>query len=332
MTNIYKKAALTMAGAALAATVAGTALTRTARADTWDMPTPYPDKTFHTQNIIAFAKDVEKATHGKLTIKVHSAGSLFKHKEIKNAVRGGQVPIGEFFLGLLANENPAFGIDTQPFLATNYKQARALWTAQRPVVEKLLGKQGLMVLFSVPWPPQGLYTKHEIKSEADLKGLKFRTYNATLERFAKLVGAAPTQVQVPDIPQAFATGRVEAMITSPSTGANSKAWDYVSYYTNIQAWVPKNIVVVNTRAFHKLSKDEQAAVVKAAQEAQTRGWEMSKKETAAKTAILRENGMHIVTPSPELMAGLKKIGAEMMTQWKKDAGAQGAAILNAYKP
>ncbi|PHR26724.1 MAG: C4-dicarboxylate ABC transporter substrate-binding protein [Desulfotalea sp.] len=301
-----------------------------AMAATWDMPTPYPDKTFHTQNIAIFAEDVKVATAGGLKINIHSAGSLFKHPEIKNAVRGGQVPIGEFFLSLLSNENAVFGADSQPFLATNYEDAMTLWEAQRPIVAKLLDKQGLMVLFSVPWPPQGLYTKKAINTVADLKGMKFRAYNATLELFANKIGAAPTQVEVPDVAQAFATGRVEAMITSPSTGANSKAWDFVTHYTNIQAWLPKNIVVVGKKAFRKLDKKTQEAVLTAAKAAELRGWEMSKKETADKTAILKDNGILVVTPSEELMSGLKEIGAEMIVDWTKSAGPEGEALLEAY--
>ncbi|HHI82472.1 MAG TPA: C4-dicarboxylate ABC transporter substrate-binding protein, partial [Rhizobiales bacterium] len=285
---------------------------------------------FHTVNIMQFAKDVEAATGGSLKIKVHSAGSLFKHAAISKAVRSGQVPIGEFFMGLLANENPAFGVDTLPFLATNYTQAQKLWAAQKPVVTRLFDKQGLMPLFSVPWPPQGLYTKKEIKSVDDLKGLKFRSYNAMLEKLAKLAGAAPTQVAVPDIPQAFSTGRVEAMITSPSTGANSKAWDFVTYYTDIQAWIPKNVVVVNKRAFRKLDAKTQAAVLKAAAAAQKRGWEMSQAETATKVKILKDNGMKIMKPSDALMKGLRAIGAQMLADWKKAAGADGEALLKAY--
>ena len=300
------------------------------QAATWDMPTPYPDKTFHTVNISKFADDVASTTGGDLKIKVHSAGSLFKHAEISKAVRGGQVPIGEFFLGLLANENPAYGTDTLPFLATNYDDARKLWAAQKSAVSTLLDKQGLMPLFSVPWPPQGLYTKKEIKTVADLKGLKFRSYNATLEKFAKLAGAAPTQVAVPDIAQAFSTGRVEAMITSPSTGANSKAWDYLTHYTDIQAWIPKNIVVVNKKAFRKLDDKTKAAVLAAAAKAEARGWKMSQAETAAKIKILKDNGITIVTPSDELMKGLRAIGATMLADWKKAAGAEGEAILKAY--
>jgi TRAP-type C4-dicarboxylate transport system substrate-binding protein len=254
-----------------AAAIAGVGLSSPAMAQNWDMPTPYPDATFHTTNISMLAQDIEKATGGKLKITVHSAGSLFKHPEIKNAVRSAQVPIGEFFLSLIANENAAFGIDSLPFLATSYDDAKKLWEAQKPVVEKLLAEQNLIPLYSVPWPPQGLYTKNEVKTVDDLRGLKFRSYNPTLELFANLAGAAPVQVEVPDIPQAFTTGQVEAMITSPSTGANSKAWDYVKYYTPINAWVPKNVVVVNKGAYDGLDDATRQAIQTAAKAAEARG-------------------------------------------------------------
>ncbi|MFW8634790.1 TRAP transporter substrate-binding protein [Cribrihabitans pelagius] len=314
-------------GGAIAA-IAGLAIQ--AQAATWDMPTPYPDATFHTANIHEFAKSVSEATGGDLEIKVHSAGSLFKHPEISKAVRSGQVPAGEFFLSLLANDNPVFGADSLPFLATTYDDAERLWAAQKDVIDGLLDQQGLMALYAVPWPPQGLFTKKEITSLDDLAGLKFRTYNANLEKFAALAGAAPTQVEVPDIPQAFSTGRVEAMITSPSTGANSKAWDFLSHYTNIQAWIPKNIVVVNKRAFRRLDEATQTAILDAAKEAEARGWQMSKEETDAKVAVLKENGINVVEPSEELMQGLREIGLKMLEDWTAEAGAPGKTLLDAY--
>ncbi len=309
---------------------AAVALAAPAAAETWDMPTPYGDATFHTQNIRQFAEDVAKATDGALEINVHSAGSLFPHAEIKNAVRSRQVPIGEFFLSRLSNEDPAFGVDSLPFLATSYEDAARLWAAQKPVVTALLEKQGLMPLYSVPWPAQGLYTKKPVQSVDDLSGLRFRAYNATLEEFAKRAGASPVQVEAPDIPQAFSTGQVEAMITSPSTGANSKAWDFVSHYTPINAWIPKNIVVVNKRAFDRLDPAVQEAVLKAAAEAEKRGWEMSRAEAEAKTKIMAENGMKIDAPSPELVAGLKGIGAQMLEGWKAKASPEALSILEGY--
>ena len=302
-----------------------------AAADTWDMPTPYGDATFHTQNISQFAADVAAATDGALEITVHSGGSLFPHGEIRNVVRSGQVPIGEFFLSRLVNDDAAFGIDSQPFVATSYEDAQRLWAAQQPVVTELLAEQGLMPLFSVPWPAQGLYTNGEIETVEGLAGLRFRAYNAALEEFATLAGAAPVQVEAPDIPQAFATGQVEAMVTSPSTGANSTAWDFVTHYTPINDWVPKNIVVVNMRAFQRLPDDVQAAVLEAAAAAEARGWEMSAAEADAKTAIMAENGMIIVEPSDALTAGLQEIGAQMLTNWETSASDAALSILTTYQ-
>lgn len=322
---MYKSIALTFAAGMFAAT-----LTSSAHSTDWDMPTPYPDATFHTANIVQFADDIKTATDGGLNITVHSAGSLIKHAEIKNAVRGGQVPIGEFFLSLIGNEDAAYSLDSEPFVATSYEDARKLWEAQKPVITELLAKQKLMPLYAVAWPPQGLYTNKEIKTVDDLKGLKFRSYNAALEKFASLAGAAPTQVEVPDIPQAFSTGQVEAMITSPSTGANGKAWDYVSHYTPINAWVPKNIVVVNKDAFDALDEATRTAVLEAAAAAETRGWEMSMKETDAQTAVLKENGMTIVEPSAELLDGLMGIGETMQSEWQTTASEEAKAIMATF--
>lgn len=301
------------------------------QAESWDMPTPYGDSTFHTQNIMQFADDVRAATDSGLDITIHSAGSLFPHSEIKGAVRNRQVPMGEFFLSTLSNEDLAYGIDSQPFVATSYEDAAKLWDAQRPVITALLAEQGLMPLFSVPWPPQGLYTNGEIATVADLNGLRFRAYNAALEEFAALAGAAPVQVEASDIPQAFATGQVAAMITSPSTGVNSTAWDFVTHYSPINAWVPKNIVVVNQRMFDGLDADTQAAVLAAADAAQTRGWELSAAEAESMTAALADNGITVYAPSAELVEGLQAIGATMLENWRASASESALAILTTYQ-
>ncbi|PRY95008.1 TRAP-type C4-dicarboxylate transport system substrate-binding protein [Hasllibacter halocynthiae] len=302
-----------------------------ALAQSWDMPTPYGDATFHTQNIAQFADDLRAATDGALDITVHSAGSLFPHSEIKNAVRSGQVPIGEFLLSTLSNEDATFGIDSQPFLATSYDDARRLWDAQEPVVTELLAEQGLMPLFSVPWPAQGLYTDGEITSAADLAGLRFRAYNAALEEFAALAGAAPVQVEASDIPQAFATGQVEAMMTSPSTGANSSAWDFVTHYGEVDAWLPKNVVVVNQRAFQRLDEDVQAAVLEAAEAAEARGWDLSRTETQEKTQVMADNGMTIYEPGETLLTDLEGIGEAMLGTWEDAASDAALRVLSEYR-
>lgn len=302
-----------------------------AGAATWHMPTAYPVTSFHTVNLEKFAEEVKAATNGRVEITVHSAGSLFKHPEIKKAVRSGQVPIGEFLLSQLANESPLFQVDSLPFLATTYQDAAFLWDVTRPRIEKLLGAEGLTVLFAVPWPPQALYTRKDVEKIEHLRGVKLRTYNSAQERLAAFVGAVPTQVEVTDIPQAFSTGRIDAMITSASTGVSSRAWEFLTHYYHTQAWLPKNIVVVNTRALRALSGEDREAVLAAAAAAEHRGWAMSREETDENVILLRKNGLAVHDPSAELTAGLKEIGRIMAQEWARQSGAEGSAILSEFR-
>ena len=318
---------LAAALAAAAFVVGGPAAAQTK----WDMPTPYSEGNFHTKNILQFAQDVDKATNGQLKIQIHASGSLIKHPEIKKSVRQGIAPIGEILASLHSNDSPVYGVDSVPFLTGGYADAKKLYTAQKPALEKRLGSEGLVLLYSVPWPPQGLYARKEIKSIDDLSGLKFRTYNAATSRLSQLVKAVPTQIEVPDIPTAFATGRVEAMITSPSTGVDSKAWDFLTHYHDLQGWQPRNIVFANKDAFDKLPPDQKKALTDAAKAAEERGWAASEHETGEKTKVLADNKVVIVQPTPALKKALQDIGAAMAKEWEASAGEDGKAIMSAYR-
>lgn len=302
-----------------------------AQAADWNMATPYPDATFHTQNIVQFTNEIEQATDGSLDITVHSAGSLIKHPQIKRGVQTGQVQAGEVFISLLGNEDPLFSVDSIPFLATSYDEARTLWDASREQIEAKLASDGLMLLYAVPWPPQGLYTKKPVQSVAELEGLKFRAYNSTTSRLATLTGMVPTQVEVPEIPQAFATGIVEAMITSPTTGVNSKAWDFLSHFNDIQAWIPKNMVIVNARAFDALDPATQQAVQEAAAAAEIRGWETSMAEAQAMKEELAANGIEVQTPTDSFSEELQAVGETITQEWLDETGAEGQWIVDRYR-
>ena len=297
----------------------------------WDMPTPYSDGEFHTRNVKQFAEDVKKNTNGALDITVHSNQSLIKHADVLRAASTGQVNIAEFLLGQFANEDPVFAADNVPFVAPGYDAAWKFYQAQKPVLEKKLQGRGLKLLYAVAWPGQGLYTKEPIKSAADLKGAKMRTYSPLTSRLAELLGATSVQVQVTDVPQMFATGAMTTMVTSSATGTSTKAWEFVKNYYKTNGWNPKNVVVVNQRAFSGLPKNVQDGLVKAAAAAEPRGWEMSKAREKEGDETLVKNGMNVNEASPELRGALAKIGNQMAAEWEKSAGADGQAILKAYK-
>jgi TRAP-type C4-dicarboxylate transport system substrate-binding protein len=312
--------------------IASMAVAGAAQAQTkWDMPTPYSDGEFHTRNVRTFVEDVQKATGGKLAITVHSNGALIKHPDIMRAVSTGQVNIAEFLLGQFGNEEPVFNADNVPFLAAGYDNAMKLYRAQKPILEKKLQGRGMKLLYSVAWPGQGIYAKEPLKSIGDLKGTKFRTYSPMTARLAELLGASPTVVQVPEVPQMFATGAIQAMITSSATGTSTKAWEFVKNYYKTSAMHPKNAVVANQRAFASLPKDQQNALMKAAAAAEKRGWEMSKAREQEGNETLAKNGMTVHEPDAAMKAAFAKIGAQMAQEWEKAAGADGQAILKAYR-
>jgi len=262
---------------------------------------------------------------------VHPNQSLFKAPEIKRAVQGGQAQIGEILLVNFENENPLFGIDGVPFLATSYADALKLSKASRKTLEEYLGRQGMKVLFSVPWPPQGLYSKRPINSAADMKGLKWRAYSPATAKIAELVGAQPVTIQAAEVTQALATGVIDSMITSGATGYDTKVFEYVKNYYDTQAWLPKNAVIVNQQAFDALDKPTQAALLKAAGDAEARGWKVSEEKTGWYTEQLSKNGMNVQPPSAQLKADLKKIGDSMLEDWIKKSGAEGKAVIDAYR-
>ena len=315
----------------LVSTALTLAMSSTLMAQTkWDLPAAYPASNFHTENLVQFANDVDKATGGKLKITVHANASLFKANEIKRAVQGGQAQIGEVLLVNFENENPMYGADGIPFLATSYAESKRLSDAQKPFTDKLLAAQGMKLLYAVAWPPQGIYVKKEIASVADMRGLKWRAYSPATGKIAELIGAQPVTIQAAELSQALATGVVESYMSSGSTGYDTKTYESIKYFYDTQAWLPKNAIIVNRKAFDALDAATQAALTKAAADAEVRGWKVSEEKNDWYKKALTEKGMKIMTPSPKLMGDLKQVGAIMLADWQKRAGPDGEAMVAAY--
>ena len=297
----------------------------------WDLPSGYGTNTFQVQNLQWFADEVAKASQGKLKITLHPGASLFKANEIKRAVQTGQTQAGEFILSGASNENALFGVDSVPFLATSYAEARKLDEISKPYLEKLLASQGMKLLYTVAWPPQGLYSLKPVATMADLKATKMRAYNPATTRIAEYVGAQPVTIQLAELPQGLATGTVQNFLTSSASGIDSKLYEHVKFFYDVNAWLPRNAVVVNQKAFDALDKATQDAVTKVAAEAGPRGWKISEQKDAEYLKELAAKGMTVDTSSDALKRELKLIGGRMSTEWMKSAGDDGKAIIEAFR-
>jgi TRAP-type C4-dicarboxylate transport system substrate-binding protein len=312
-----------------AASLAGSGL---AQAQTkWDMPTPYPDTQYQTVNVRQFVDDVKKGSNGQLEIVVHSGQSLIKHPDILRAVQTGQVPIAEFLISQFSNEDPMFEVESLPFLAPSFDSAWKFYQAHKPYLEKRLQARGLRLLYSVAWPGQAIWSKNPVKSMDDFKGVKYRSYSPGTARMAELLGAAPTTVQLADVPQAFATNTVTMMITSGAAGVGMKAWEYSKFYYDTDAFLPRNVVVVNERAFQRLPEAVRTSVLKLAADAEKRGWDLARQANASALKTLSDNGVTVAKPDAAMTAAFAKIGETMVAEWQKKAGAEGEALIKAYR-
>ena len=320
------KTASLLASALTVASLGTSALAETR----WDMPTPYGDGTHQTQVARSFAEEVTAKSNGKLTIKVHSGGSLIKHPEIHRAVKSRQVQIGEVFVGRLGNIDPIFKLDNIPFLATDFDSAEKLYKASKPALSKALAKDKLMLLYTSPWPAQDLYSNKPVNSLSDLAGLKMRAYSPTTSRLADLMGTTPVNIPFSDVAQAFTTNAIEAMVTSPSTGVNGQSWDYISHFTTINAWIPKNMLFVNKRIYDKLDDATKQVILTAAANAEKKGWALGRKLAVEHTDTLRTNGMTVAAPSQQLQDELRAIGKTMVKEWLDEAGADGKAVIDNF--
>ncbi len=318
-----------LTGAAIIALSAGFA--SVASAEKWDMPLAYPATNYHSETAAAFAKGVTEATGGEIEIVTHPGGSLFKGDEIFRAVRSGQAPIGERLISALSNEDPVFGVDALPFLATSFDDAFKLYQASKPTMEKVLADKGVKLLYAVAWPPQGLYTTKAVEKVGDMNGVKFRAYNAATTRLAELMGAVPTKIEAAELGQAFATGVAESMISSGSTGYDMKIWEYVKFWYDTQAWLPKNMVIVNLDAWNGLDEKTQTIILEEAAKAEKAGWDKARELSDWYKAELAKNGMTIAPPSAELATGFKAIGDTMTEEWLAAAGPNGKEVIEAYK-
>ncbi|MGF1611500.1 MAG: TRAP transporter substrate-binding protein, partial [Kiloniellales bacterium] len=301
------------------------------QAETWDMPMAYADSNYHSQTGKAFGQCITTGTGGEIEIVVHTSGSLFKGNEIKRAVQTGQAPIGERLLSAHENENALFGIDSIPFLATSFEASEKLWEVTKPALERVLDEQNLVLLYAVPWPPQGLYFKKEVNGVADMKGIKFRSYNAATARMAELSSMLPVQIEAAELSQALATGVAEAFISSGATGYDRKVWEHLTHFYEVDAWLPRNHVFVNKDSWNGLSDEQRAVFRSCASLAEYAGHWRAVQYTDWTLKGLTDNGMTVTKAGDKLREDLAQMGETLTAEWLKSAGDEGKAIVDKFK-
>lgn len=311
-------ATLALAGPALAATQ-------------WTMASGYPETSFFTKNIRQFIAAVEERTKGELKIDLRSHDSLIKLDNIKRAVQSGQVQIGEIRMGVYGNEQEMFNLDNIPGVVPTFDKSWKLMEAQKPFYDEWFGRNGMRVITYVAWPGQGFFTAEPINSLDDLNGVKLRIYSQQTQVMGEKLGTQAIILPFAEVPQAFATGMIEALWTSAQSGTDVQVWDYLDVFTYTGTMHNKNAVIVNERALRALPDDIRKIVLEEGEAATARGWELAKAASEERENVLKEHGITINQAPQDVLDRIDEIGKEMVADWMTRASDAEKAVYEAYQ-
>jgi TRAP-type transport system periplasmic protein len=296
----------------------------------WDMSVVWPEGNFHTQNAIAFAEAVSEVTDGSVTITVHPGGALgIRGPEGMAAVRDGIVPIADVLLNQQVGEAPVLGIETLPFMAPTIPQLALLHMFYRPVLDDVAASMNQKVLYVVPWPGQAVYSPEQINTIEDLSGLRIRVVDANGTNFFEALGAVPVQMPWGEVVPSLAAGTIRGVTTSSSSGVDGSFWEFMDHMSTFNWQASSNAVTVNLDAWNALSPEHQAAIERLAQNMEGQFWLNSVAEDGVKLATLRENGMTISTPSPELRAALLERAIPLWEAFRQRV-PESVPVIDAY--
>lgn len=301
--------------------------------ENWDLASVLPAGNFQVKNAVRFAEEVKKATNGEVVITVHPGGSLgLKGPESLVAVRDGVVPIADIQMNQQVGENPFWGIESLPFLAEGYDELETLQKHSRPVFDKLAKEYGQKILYIVPWPPQNVFANVAVEEKiSQIDGVKLRTIDKNATEFFRRLGAAPIQMPWGEVIPALATGALNAVSTSSSSGVDGKFWEFMSHMNRWQWQMNSQMVTVNLDAWNRLKPETQKTIEDLAKKLEPEFWQVSKAEDERNLNTLQENGMKIAVPSKELKAEIAKVGSDMWDEYIKSAGEPSKSVIAGYR-
>ncbi len=296
----------------------------------WDMSVVWPEGNFHTKNAMAFADAVREATGGEVDITVHSGGALgIKGPEGMAAVRDGIAPIADILLNQQVGEEPILGIEALPFLAPNLPDLALLHKFFRPKLDEVAAKMNQKVLYMTPWPGQAVYSPNPINKIEDLSGLKIRVVDANGQAFFEALGATPIQMPWGEVVPSLAAGTINGVTTSSSSGVDGAFWEFMKNMSRFNWQASSNIVSVNLDSWNALDQETRDKIENIGKTMEAQFWLNSAKEDETKIATLKEHGITVSTPSPELKASLLEKSKPLWDAFKERV-PDSAPIIDNY--
>ena len=264
-----------------------------------------PETNFMVTNAIKFADEVSAATDGQVNISVKAGGSLgFKGPDQLTAVRDGLVEMADINISQQVGVNPLFGVEGVPFLISSMEELKAYHAFVRPAFEELAAENNQKILYVVPSPAQYVYLKVEVDGIDDFAGIPVRGADKNTVDIVSAMGMAGVAMPWGELIPALASGRVEGVATSATSGVDGKFWEFMKYiYPTNHTW-GSNMVTINLDAWNKLTPEQQAAIEEVAARLEPEFWEVSRQGDLASIKTMTENGMELREISPDLKAAM----------------------------
>lgn len=301
-------------------------------AETWNMATVLPSGNFQLENAQRFADAVAEATGGEVTITIHAGGSLgYKGPELLVAVRDGLVEIADIQMNQQIGEDPFFGIESLPFLATGYEDLGRLQAITRPYFDEIAQSYNQKLLYVTPWPPQNVFANAAVTDDlAAFEEMTIRTIDKNATDFFNELGATAVQMPWGEVIPALASGAIDAVSTSSTSAVDGTFWEFMTDYNQLQWQMNSQMVTVNLDAWNRLSPEHQTAIEAIAAEMEPEFRDASMAEDARNIATLNDNGMVTNLPSDAVKARLREIGTAYWDDFIDSVGPRAEEVISAY--
>ena len=319
----------------MAAAIAGAA------AATWSLPAMaapiqlnladvLPETNFMVQNAKRFADEVAKQTNGDVVINIRPGGSLgFKGPEQLRAVRDGMVPMADILLSQQIGDDAFFGVEGIPFLVNSQADLRALHKFVRPEFDKLVAtKYNQKILYMVPSPGQYLFLKTKTDKVEGFKNIKVRGADKMTVDIVSSIGMAGVLIPFGELIPALASGRVDGVATSATTGVDAKFWEFMKYvYPTNHTW-STNMVNINLDSWKKIPPQHQKTIEAIAAKLEPEFWEVSHNADGDSLKKLTANGMEVVNVTPDTFKDMRKMAAPLLDEYLKRAPTAAPLVKN----
>lgn len=272
-----------------------------------------------TENVEKLAELVESKTNGEFKLKI-SYGGLSKSRENLDGISFGAFEMAQFCSFYHADKNPTITVTELPFSKdVSLAQVSDIYmdVFNHPIVKKDLARWNATLLMPTPLPQYNIVSKGDaVGSLEDFDGLRVRGPGGIMGVLGKL-GAVKTGVPFSEVRQSMDSGVIDAASFAPHAHLATNSYKVGSWATtNLNLGSANCPVVVNTEALEMLKPEHREALLGSVDEALDYYVENYETKTTAKyDAAVKEQGLNMVTFSPEQTEQLNELSESVRQEW-----------------